>query len=321
MPSFLDFVLVTDPIASIASSLAIEQMCAKRQRPNLLITGTPGVGKTTFCEALASRSGLQHVEVSKLVREKRLYREWDDELDCSIFDEEMVQDALEPLLERGGCLLDFHSSSFLDENDFDLVIVLRADTSVLYDRLEKRHYPESKIKQNVEAEIFQSCLDEAQEAFEETTVSIWELQHDTEEHMEDALERAQPSPQHANCLHCSAIPDTLDTPTVSTEGVCVKVHLVIASRQEGCTSCQKSKWQKHRALQEKLSLILFCLLSCVCVSVFFSFLFCFSLLFLGKLTRSINECVLLSSCRCPCQAGRHCRPLAACLNRTNHIKG
>ncbi|CAJ1356318.1 unnamed protein product [Effrenium voratum] len=103
----------------------------------------------------------------------------------------MVQDALEPLLERGGCLLDFHSSSFLDENDFDLVIVLRADTSVLYDRLEKRHYPESKIKQNVEAEIFQSCLDEAQEAFEETTVSIWELQHDTEEHMEDALERAQ----------------------------------------------------------------------------------------------------------------------------------
>ncbi|CAJ1453884.1 unnamed protein product [Effrenium voratum] len=191
MPSFLDFVLVTDPIASIASSLAIEQMCAKRQRPNLLITGTPGVGKTTFCEALASRSGLQHVEVSKLVREKRLYREWDDELDCSIFDEEMVQDALEPLLERGGCLLDFHSSSFLDENDFDLVIVLRADTSVLYDRLEKRHYPESKIKQNVEAEIFQSCLDEAQEAFEETTVSIWELQHDTEEHMEDALERAQ----------------------------------------------------------------------------------------------------------------------------------
>ena len=137
------------------------------------------------------------------------------------------------------------------------------------------------------------------QAFEETTVSIWELQHDTEakgylpclegsrsaeEHMEDALERAQPSPQHANCLHCSAIPDTLDTPTVSTEGVCVKVHLVIASRQEGCTSCQKSKWQKHRALQEKLSLILFCFLSCVCVCVLF-----ISLLFVSFVSRKTDK--------------------------------
>ncbi|CAK9060549.1 unnamed protein product [Durusdinium trenchii] len=160
-----------------------------RPKPNILVTGTPGVGKTTFCEALAAASSLEHLEVSKMVREKRLYREWDDELDCSIFDEEMVQDALEPLLESGGCVVDFHSSSFLDESLVDLVVVLRVDTSTLYDRLEKRHYPESKVKQNVEAEIFQSCLDEAREVFEEADIQIWEMPHDTEEHMEEALER------------------------------------------------------------------------------------------------------------------------------------
>mmetsp|Transcript_95320 Transcript_95320/g.132379 ORF Transcript_95320/g.132379 Transcript_95320/m.132379 type:complete len:174 (-) Transcript_95320:104-625(-) len=162
-----------------------------RSKPNILVTGTPGVGKTTFCEALAGSTLLQHLEVSKMVREKRLYKEWDDELDCSIFDEEMVYDALEPLLEAGGCVIDFHSSAFLDDGLLDLVVVLRADTSTLYDRLERRHYPESKVKQNVEAEIFQTCLDEAREAFEETELAIWELPHDTEEHMQEALERVQ----------------------------------------------------------------------------------------------------------------------------------
>eukprot|EP00435_Cladocopium_sp_Y103_P073656 s33_g44.t1 len=140
-----------------------------RSKPNILVTGTPGVGKTTFCEALAAATSLEHLEVSKMVREKRLYREWDDELDCSIFDEE-----------SGGCVVDFHSSSFLDESLLDLVVVLRVDTSTLYDRLEKRHYPESKVKQNVEAEIFQSCLDEVREVFEETDIQIWEMPHDTE---------------------------------------------------------------------------------------------------------------------------------------------
>eukprot|EP00930_Biecheleria_cincta_P097764 TRINITY_DN89447_c0_g1_i1.p1 TRINITY_DN89447_c0_g1~~TRINITY_DN89447_c0_g1_i1.p1 ORF type:complete len:173 (+),score=47.49 TRINITY_DN89447_c0_g1_i1:207-725(+) len=162
-----------------------------RERPNVLVTGTPGVGKTSFCEALAEATGFTHLEVSKMVREKRLYREWDDEMDCSIFDEEMVGDALEPLLEPGGNLVDFHSSSFVDESWFDLVVVLRADTATLYDRLERRHYPETKVKQNVEAEIFQTCLEEVHEVFSETDVKILELQHDSQEHMEAALDQVQ----------------------------------------------------------------------------------------------------------------------------------
>eukprot|EP00441_Pelagodinium_beii_P014342 CAMPEP_0197654028 /NCGR_PEP_ID=MMETSP1338-20131121/38448_1 /TAXON_ID=43686 ORGANISM="Pelagodinium beii, Strain RCC1491" /NCGR_SAMPLE_ID=MMETSP1338 /ASSEMBLY_ACC=CAM_ASM_000754 /LENGTH=173 /DNA_ID=CAMNT_0043229395 /DNA_START=60 /DNA_END=581 /DNA_ORIENTATION=- len=162
-----------------------------RMRPNVLVTGTPGVGKSTFCEALATSAGFRHLEVSKMVREQKLYREWDDEMDCSIFDEDMVGDALEPLLDDGGCLVDFHSSAPLDDRWFDLVVVLRADTNTLYSRLEKRHYPESKIKGNVEAEIFQTCLEEAREVFEESDVKIWEIQHDNQEEMEAAMQRVQ----------------------------------------------------------------------------------------------------------------------------------
>mmetsp|Transcript_16137 Transcript_16137/g.41776 ORF Transcript_16137/g.41776 Transcript_16137/m.41776 type:complete len:175 (-) Transcript_16137:159-683(-) len=158
-----------------------------RLRPNILVTGTPGVGKTTLCEAIAEATSLRHVELSKLVREEKLYREWDDEMDCSIFDEEMVCDALDPILENGGVVLDFHSSSFMDDTWFDMALVLRADTSMLFSRLEKRHYPQEKIQGNVEAEIFQTCLDEARELFEESGMEIIELQHDNLEQLEEAV--------------------------------------------------------------------------------------------------------------------------------------
>ena len=31
------------------------------------------------------------MEVAKLIRDEKLYREWDDERDCSIFDDELVR--------------------------------------------------------------------------------------------------------------------------------------------------------------------------------------------------------------------------------------
>jgi len=49
-----------------------------------------------------------------------------------------VVDELEDVASKGGNIVDFHSCDLFPERWFDLVLVLRTDITVLYDRLEKR---------------------------------------------------------------------------------------------------------------------------------------------------------------------------------------
>lgn len=63
-----------------------------RTRPNILITGTPGTGKTTTAQALveASEVPLQHVNVVELVKQKELHDGFDQEWQSYIVDEDKV---------------------------------------------------------------------------------------------------------------------------------------------------------------------------------------------------------------------------------------
>lgn len=159
-----------------------------QRRPNILVTGTPGVGKTTFSQQLAEDLDFEHINVAKLISDESLYQEWDDELNCSIFDEERVADRLEELLAPGGKVVDFHSCGFMHPSWFGLVFVLRAETHVLYDRLAERKYTEKKIQENVQSEIFQVLLEEAVETFGEEKVT--ELQSNTMDDLTANLAKA-----------------------------------------------------------------------------------------------------------------------------------
>ncbi len=56
----------------------------------ILVTGTPGTGKSSLAEELGAALKIPVVEVGDLIKENKLYEEWDDEMDCSIFDEDKV---------------------------------------------------------------------------------------------------------------------------------------------------------------------------------------------------------------------------------------
>ena len=56
-----------------------------------MITGTPGVGKTTHCELLAQKTGLRHLSVNDVVKDKGCHEGWDEEYSCWIVDEDRVR--------------------------------------------------------------------------------------------------------------------------------------------------------------------------------------------------------------------------------------
>jgi broad-specificity NMP kinase len=62
-----------------------------RTLPNLIITGTPGTGKTTHCELLAERTGLKHLSVNQVVKDRECHEGWDDEFQSWVVDEDKVR--------------------------------------------------------------------------------------------------------------------------------------------------------------------------------------------------------------------------------------
>uniref|UniRef100_A0A0E0Q752 Adenylate kinase n=1 Tax=Oryza rufipogon TaxID=4529 RepID=A0A0E0Q752_ORYRU len=102
---------------------------ARRTRPNVLVTGTPGTGKTTTCSLLADAVDLRHINIGDLVREKSLHDGWDEELECHIINEDLVCDELEDMMEEGGILVDYHGCDFFPERWFDLMLLEEARES------------------------------------------------------------------------------------------------------------------------------------------------------------------------------------------------
>ena len=59
-----------------------------RATPNVLITGTPGTGKTTFSRMLNEATGFRHVNVGDWVKDRELHSGWDEEHQCFTLDED-----------------------------------------------------------------------------------------------------------------------------------------------------------------------------------------------------------------------------------------
>ncbi|XP_026290389.1 adenylate kinase isoenzyme 6 [Frankliniella occidentalis] len=170
-----------------SNSTKMPVTAVSRTKPNILITGTPGTGKSSLCKQLAEKTGYEWLEVSKLAKDWECISDYDEEYDTSVLDEDKLLDTMEPIMANGGKIVDYHGCDFFPERWFNIVFVLRTDNTILYDRLSERGYTGKKLSDNVECEIFQTLLEEAKSSYDEDIVH--ELQSSTLAEAASNLER------------------------------------------------------------------------------------------------------------------------------------
>lgn len=158
-----------------------------RDSPNILVTGTPGCGKSSHSKKLKELLSYELYSISEIAKEKGFIEKYDEVLDTSVVDEDKLLDFMEVELVKGGNIIDWHVCDIFPERLIDLVVVLTTDNSILYDRLKARGYKKNKIDENIDAEIMQVILQEAKESYEEGIVVV--LESNTEEDMESNVGR------------------------------------------------------------------------------------------------------------------------------------
>ena len=95
---------------------------------------------------------------------------------------------------------------------FDVVVCLRTDNTVLYDRLQKRAYSQKKITENIECEIMQVLLEEARESYDLNIVH--EVRSDNVDDLENNVELIEKWCQQWNAARAAAAAATGATAAV-----------------------------------------------------------------------------------------------------------
>jgi len=123
-----------------------------------------------------------------VVKDRGCHEGYDEEMKSYIVDEDKLLDSIEGEVQKGGYLIDWHACDLFPKSWIDLVVVLRCqDTTVLYDRLSARDYPDKKLQENLDAEIFGVLSEEARESYDEEVVV--ELKSETDADIEGNCER------------------------------------------------------------------------------------------------------------------------------------
>lgn len=98
-------------------------------------------------------------------------------------------DAIEPNLEAGGQIVDWHACDLFPPSLIDLVVVVRCNSTILYDRLKSRGYSDKKLDENMDAEIMEVLLQEARDSYDEQIVV--ELHSDDLDQIDENVERIE----------------------------------------------------------------------------------------------------------------------------------
>ena len=130
----------------------------------IILTGTPGTGKTKIAKVLAKKLKYKYLDVNQLIKINKLREEYDKkrktyEIDIKKLNKVLINE----IKENENLVIDSHLSHYLLNNYVDLCVVASCDLKTLGGRLKRRKYPKLKIDENMDAEIFEVCYTEALE--------------------------------------------------------------------------------------------------------------------------------------------------------------
>ena len=138
-----------------------------------MITGTPGVGKTTISQKLATILDASYINITEIVKEKKLETCIDSDRETLVVDSENVSKIIQETLDKteGVTIIEGHFVVFVvPKKEVDIVLVLRRDPRELREVLQKRGYHDKKIWENITAEILDVCLVDALSSSESSKV-------------------------------------------------------------------------------------------------------------------------------------------------------
>ncbi len=135
----------------------------------IVVTGTPGTGKTTVAKHLAQQQKAVYLDVNKIIQKHHLKEGYDKKRKTVIIDTKKLNKVLITYIQEAKkkkqiLIIDSHLAHELQQNYVDLCIVTKTSLKKLKQRLQRRGYHKEKIQENLLCEIFDVCLTEAQEA-------------------------------------------------------------------------------------------------------------------------------------------------------------
>lgn len=124
----------------------------------ILVSGTPGTGKTEVAKILAEHYGYEYIHIGE-DEEYIMERE----AEVKVIDVKKMINFLKKKQEASpkALVIDSHLSHYFPPDRTRICIVLRCDPAELKNRLVQREYPEFKIRINLEAEAMDLILQEA----------------------------------------------------------------------------------------------------------------------------------------------------------------
>ncbi len=129
----------------------------------IVISGTPGVGKTAISKRLAELLKATYINLSEAVIRNKLYSDYDSIRASYVIDEVKVKEFMNNFVKNNGGLviIDSHYGELIDDELLIKIFVLRLKPKELLKRLRSKYGSDIKVYENVEAEILGICTSNA----------------------------------------------------------------------------------------------------------------------------------------------------------------